>query len=162
MDFLPNKIDPEALRVAEKLYRKMEPLFTNEFLETIEDTSWEEFGHYCAMQAMGHGVGLYDFYYSWNLYTPIPDVPYVEIYELEYGYHGLNPTVILKYNKQGFAWVIVENFEKPVMVCSTCAETNLDKDEYPINIHEFVRTPHDDDCCWCIGCDTVANEKPIF
>ena len=50
MQYLPDEIHPEAVEKAVSLWETLE---ANETLEL--------FGHYAAMQFMGHGVGLEDF-----------------------------------------------------------------------------------------------------
>lgn len=86
MQIMPHDIDPAAIEAAQSLLGKME-LQNNRTIEDmiayIEDNDdgdrepiIEFFGHYSAMQAMGHGVGLYDVFGS-GVYETIK-VPYVE------------------------------------------------------------------------------------
>ena len=86
MQIMPHDIDPAAIEAAQSLLHKME-LQNNRTIEDmlayIEDNddgdrepTIEFFGHYSAMQAMGHGVGLYDAFGS-GVYESIK-VPYVE------------------------------------------------------------------------------------
>lgn len=80
MDIMPADIDPGAIRAAERLYCNFEKAF-NDFhgegdtldgayiwlhgVESMpgetETKQAENFGHYAAMQAMGHGVGLWEY-----------------------------------------------------------------------------------------------------
>lgn len=70
MDVMPDDIDPAALSAAESLANQIEAMNGKSladllaFIETNaagdREPSADLFGHYCAMQAMGHGVGLYD------------------------------------------------------------------------------------------------------
>lgn len=92
MDVMPQAVDPAAIHAAETLLMDIErtngktlpELFS--IVETMGDgdrpNTVEYFGHYCAMQAMGHGVGLYDAFGS-GVYNAIT-VPYVE-----FGSHSL-------------------------------------------------------------------------
>ena len=67
---LPDEIDSEALAAAESLMvavfeanqRQPEELLSDieEIADGDREATAEMFGHYLAMQAMGHGVGLYD------------------------------------------------------------------------------------------------------
>lgn len=86
MDQTPATIDPAAIHAAETLAmdmvrangKSLEELLL--FVETCGDGDREAnadmFGHYCAMQAMGHGVGLHDAFGS-IVYDAIK-VPYCE------------------------------------------------------------------------------------
>lgn len=73
MDVLPEKIDPAALHAARTLLMDMESAAGTVMQHIYEQARFcrdetmgdrlltpEMFGHYCAMQAMGHGVGLAD------------------------------------------------------------------------------------------------------
>lgn len=92
MSVMPANVDPAAIHAAETLLKDIErvngktlgELFA--IVETLgdgdRDNTMEFFGHYCAMQAMGHGVGLYDAFGS-DVYKAIT-VPYVE-----FGSHSL-------------------------------------------------------------------------
>lgn len=70
MDIMPEELDPAAIEAARKLRTKMEVLnrgAVDWLLAYVElkadgdrEPTMEMFGHYCAMQAMGHGVGLAD------------------------------------------------------------------------------------------------------
>ncbi|MDA1398448.1 hypothetical protein PALA31_04712 [Pseudomonas aeruginosa] len=106
MDQLPEVIDPAALHAADTLAASMlhandvkSPPFDLEslFLLAVEiagnsddkgdrELSPAMFGHYCAMQAMGHGVGLSDAF-GRRVYDAIR-VPYTEFgsYSLERDY----------------------------------------------------------------------------
>lgn len=70
MNQLPQVIDPAAIHAArtlclgierahgvtiDALFNGLEPIWAGD-----REYSASIFGHYCAMQAMGHGVGLYD------------------------------------------------------------------------------------------------------
>lgn len=87
MDQLPDEIDPAAIHAAETLARDMIRANGGRSLDELfsfvvahgcgdRDNSEEMFGHYCAMQAMGHGVGLGDAFGS-AVYNAIK-VPYCE------------------------------------------------------------------------------------
>lgn len=91
MDLLPPKTDPAAMHAARTLCMDMERV-NHEPIPTLyryarseqittrtsgdRDLTPENFGHYCAMQAMGHGVGLEDAF-GQAVYARIK-VPYVE------------------------------------------------------------------------------------
>lgn len=70
MAVMPPDADPSAIRAAEKLCIGMERANTSsieelfseaqELADVDSENTIEDFGHYCAMQAMGHGVGLRD------------------------------------------------------------------------------------------------------
>jgi hypothetical protein len=98
MDQLPAEIDPAALHAADTLATQMlianglkSPVFDFESLYLRADELSTEgadreltpelFGHYCAMQAMGHGVGLESFGYAVRDHF---SVPYIE-----FGSHSL-------------------------------------------------------------------------
>ena len=100
MDLIPDDIDPAALHAArtlefdlvhvngctlEQLYQRAEAIGPNGDREFCEDM----IGHYLAMQAMGHGVGLYDAF-GQAVYDAIK-VPYIEFsgYSLERDYFDL-------------------------------------------------------------------------
>jgi hypothetical protein len=85
MDLLPRKIDPEALDAANELCELLESsnnvwavaeLWENCLslpdVETLEPIKW---GHYAAMQAMGHGVGLWEYGYTEEILR-VPDVEF--------------------------------------------------------------------------------------
>lgn len=92
MDVMPKEIDPAAVHAARTLRMDMERLngrTIGEMLGQIErdgdgdrPNTVEHFGHYAAMQAMGHGVGLHDAFGS-AIHDTIR-VPYVE-----FGQHSL-------------------------------------------------------------------------
>jgi len=96
MDRMPDDIDPAAIHAARTLAMDIE--WKNRrtiaklmgLVETMgcgdRPATVEYFGHYCAMQAMGHGVGLYDAFGK-IVYNAIR-VPYVEFgsYSLELDY----------------------------------------------------------------------------
>jgi hypothetical protein len=99
MDVMPADIDPAAIHAANTLAMDMErtnakPLAdiyhyaieVKEFCKGDRTLNEEFFGHYCAMQAMGHGVGLDDAFGN-AVYEAIK-VPYVEFgsYSLEKDY----------------------------------------------------------------------------
>ena len=95
-DIMPAEIDPAAIHAAETLYMDMERInqrSIEDMMLCIEESgngdrenSIESFGHYAAMQAMGHGVGLHDAFGS-GVYETIK-VPYVEFgsYSLQKDY----------------------------------------------------------------------------
>lgn len=92
MDQLPAQIDPAAIHAAKTLAMDIERAngkTLGELLDFIDDNgngdrpnTAEYFGHYAAMQAMGHGVGLYDAF-GGEVYKAIK-VPYIE-----FGSHSL-------------------------------------------------------------------------
>lgn len=92
-DIMPDAIDPSAVSAARTLRLDMEHkngLTVAQMMRMIEamgdgdrPNEIEHFGHYSAMQAMGHGVGLYDAFGS-DVYEAIK-VPYVE-----FGSHSLS------------------------------------------------------------------------
>lgn len=92
MDVMPDDIDPAALHAARTLVMDMESkngrpinvLFAQAVVlhDGDREPSAEMFGHYCAMQAMGHGVGLRDAFGT-EVRESIT-VPYVE-----FGSHSL-------------------------------------------------------------------------
>lgn len=67
---MPSDIDPAAIHAARTLRMDMERANGRPIAELFADVqalgdgdrpeTWEMFGHYCAMQSMGHGVGLRD------------------------------------------------------------------------------------------------------
>lgn len=65
MDQLPDTIDPAAIHAADTLYRKIEEIFKLPIALFYEKDDGgltpEDWGHYAAMGAMGHGVGLWDY-----------------------------------------------------------------------------------------------------
>lgn len=92
MDQTPDTIDPSAIHAAVTLAIDMERINSKSVAEMMEDIvhiadgdrpeTLEYFGHYAAMQAMGHGVGLHDAFGKY-IYELIK-VPYVE-----FGAHSL-------------------------------------------------------------------------
>lgn len=92
MDVMPTEIDPAAMDAAKALVFEMERanarpinvLFAQAVVlhDGDREPTAEMFGHYCAMQAMGHGVGLSDAFGD-AAYQSIA-VPYVE-----FGSHSL-------------------------------------------------------------------------
>lgn len=86
MQIMPDEIDTAAIDAAETLCRVMErsnagsidDLFSKaqELADGDRESTIENFGHYCAMQAMGHGVGLYDAF--GNVVYETIKVPYIE------------------------------------------------------------------------------------
>jgi len=92
MDQMPSKIDPSAIHAANTLLMDIErangktlsELFgiVQEIGQGDRPNTMEYFGHYCAMQAMGHGVGLHDAF-GCEVYEGIK-VPYVD-----FGQHSL-------------------------------------------------------------------------
>lgn len=92
MNAMPDDIDPSAVHAAETLLMDLERK-NGKDLDTLmgmierdgdgdRPNTVEMFGHYCAMQAMGHGVGLYDAF-GQDMHAAI-QVPYVE-----FGSHSL-------------------------------------------------------------------------
>ena len=92
-DVMPDEIDPAAMHAARTLRMDMERengLSIGDLLGLIErdgdgdrPNTIDHFGHYAAMQAMGHGVGLNDAFGP-DVYEAIK-VPYVE-----FGSHSLS------------------------------------------------------------------------
>lgn len=92
MDIVPDEIDPAAVHAARTLRMDMERTNGASIddlmarIETMADgdrpATLEFFGHYAAMQAMGHGVGLHDAF-GFEVYDTI-GVPYIE-----FGSHSL-------------------------------------------------------------------------
>ena len=92
MDIMPTGADPAAIRAAETLFMDMERLNSisiSELMDIVEtlgagdrENTIEHFGHYCAMQAMGHGVGLRDAFGS-AVYELI------KVPSVEFGTHSL-------------------------------------------------------------------------
>lgn len=92
MGMMPGEIDPAAIHAARILRFDMErtngkPIATIlahaiEAHDGDRPADAEHFGHYCAMQAMGHGVGLLDAF-GQAVYESVR-VPYVE-----FGSHSL-------------------------------------------------------------------------
>lgn len=86
MDVMPATLDPAALSAARTLAAEMVRLngaSLDSLLERIaeiadgdREPTADNFGHYAAMQAMGHGVGLYDAF-GRAIYEAIR-VPYIE------------------------------------------------------------------------------------
>lgn len=96
MDQIHDAVDPAATHAAITLAMDMERLNSKSIAQMVEDivnvAEWdrpatmEYFGHYAAMQAMGHGVGLHDAF-GRDVYELIK-VPYIEFgsYSLEQDY----------------------------------------------------------------------------
>lgn len=86
LDIMPDEIDPAAQHAARTLRfdierangQSIESLlaYVKQHANGDRPASVEMFGHYCAMQAMGHGVGLSDAFGS-EVYESVR-VPYVE------------------------------------------------------------------------------------
>lgn len=96
MDVMPAEIDPAAVKAAEALVADMTRM-NGASLDVVyeraaaiangdREPSREMFGHYCAMQAMGHGVGLSDAF-GRRVYESVR-VPYHEFsaFDLERDY----------------------------------------------------------------------------
>ena len=93
MDVMPDEIDPAAIHAAKTLAMDIErvngkPL--ESLMRIIEEkgggdrpNTVEYFGHYAAMQAMGHGVGLADAFGK-----KVHDV--VKVPHIEFGSHSLS------------------------------------------------------------------------
>jgi hypothetical protein len=92
MDVVPDEIDPAAVHAARTLRMDIERVNAasiNHLMLRIKKiangdrpATVEFFGHYAAMQAMGHGVGLYDAFGS-DVHEMVK-VPYIE-----FGSHSL-------------------------------------------------------------------------
>lgn len=86
MGIMPPDVDPSAIRAAETLYMGIERLNGCDIVELMRivenlgagdrENNIAHFAHYCAMQAMGHGVGLRDAFGA-DVHDRIR-VPYVE------------------------------------------------------------------------------------
>lgn len=86
MDYMPDDIDPAAIHAARTLRMDIERAngkSVSDLMAIIErdgngdrENTVEMFGHYSAMQAMGHGVGLCDAFGA-DVYGKIK-IPYVE------------------------------------------------------------------------------------
>jgi hypothetical protein len=86
MEYMPDEIDPAALHAAKTLRMDVERVNGKSIselmahIETIGDgdrpNDIEHFGHYAAMQAMGHGVGLHDAF-GGDVYDSVK-IPYCE------------------------------------------------------------------------------------
>lgn len=92
MDVMPSEVDPAAIHAARTLRMDIERI-NGASVDTIlgaiqciadgdRPATMEFFGHYAAMQAMGHGVGLHDAF-GQEVYETIK-VPYCE-----FGSHSL-------------------------------------------------------------------------
>jgi hypothetical protein len=86
MNVMPDETDPEAIHAANTLMMDIERL-NNQPLEALmkiiqekgdgdRPNTVEHFGHYAAMQAIGHGVGFYDAF-GQEVYNVVK-VPYIE------------------------------------------------------------------------------------
>jgi hypothetical protein len=92
MDTMPAEIDPAATHAAQTLRVDIERANVRTIAQLLDEieahgdgdraNTAEHFGHYAAMQAMGHGVGLFEAFGS-EIYDVIR-VPYVE-----FGPHSL-------------------------------------------------------------------------
>ena len=96
MDQTPDTIDPAATHATVTLAMDMKRINSKSIAEMVEDivniADWnrpatmEYFGHYAAMQASGHGVGLQDAF-GYDVYE-LTKIPYIEFgsYSLEQDY----------------------------------------------------------------------------
>lgn len=96
MAYMPEEIDPAATHAARTLRMDVERINGKSIFDLMaiverdgdgdRPNTVEMFGHYCAMQAMGHGVGLRDAFGS-DVWEAIK-VPYVEFgsYSLQRDY----------------------------------------------------------------------------
>ena len=92
MGIMPAGVDPSAIHAAKTLFMDMERVNECSIVELMRiveslgagdrGNTVKHFGHYCSMQAMGHGVGLRDAFGD-DVYARIK-VPYVE-----FGGHSL-------------------------------------------------------------------------
>lgn len=92
MEIMPDEVDPAATHAARTLMMDLERMNRRTIAEMMADiqsradgdrpATLEFFGHYAAMQAMGHGVGLHDAF-GREVYESVT-VPYVE-----FGSHSL-------------------------------------------------------------------------
>ena len=85
LDVMPTDIDPAALHAANTLLLDLERLHKQRIEDLWQQHSGgldaDKWGHYAAMSAMGHGVGLGD----WDV---VLKIPYMEFgaYSLTYDY----------------------------------------------------------------------------
>lgn len=102
LDVMPHTLDPAATEAAQDLAARMVPIngfiggifdiaSVYELADCLDDTGADRkltpdlFGHYCAMQAMGHGVGLESFGSSVRDVINVPDLEFSSCsLELEY------------------------------------------------------------------------------
>jgi len=98
MDVMPHVTDPAAIEAAtdlaaamcedhgchviENVFKRVAVIQRNTGDSGDREVTPEMFGHYCAMQAMGHGVGLYDAFGS-EVYNQI------KVRHFEFGSHSL-------------------------------------------------------------------------
>jgi hypothetical protein len=85
LNLIPSEFDPAAWHAADTLIFDLESSNNGKPVETLyadalkqNPIAVSEFGHYCAMESMGHGVGLFDYGID------CVNVPYVE-----FGSHSL-------------------------------------------------------------------------
>lgn len=92
MDVMPAIVDPAAWIAAETLLKDIERVNGKTLAQLFDivqekgdgdrDNTMENFAHYCAMQSMAHGVGLYDAFG--------PDVyKAITVPDVEFGSHSL-------------------------------------------------------------------------
>ena len=93
MDQLPTEIDPAAITAAKTLYKEFEANLGLKLddayvklhgIDMMPDQDPETFGHYAAMQAMGHGVGLWEYCCS-QLHSKVPYLEFSQ-YDFENSY----------------------------------------------------------------------------
>jgi hypothetical protein len=96
MDVMPDEIDPAAFHAAKTLAMDLQRMNRMSVMDLFHDAAvitngdrdltLENFGHYLAMQAMGHGVGLADAF--GDEVCQAIKVPYIEFgsYSLEREY----------------------------------------------------------------------------
>lgn len=101
MDVMPEEMDPSAVAAGNKLATEMEQLNGMSLPEIMtkhqsiadgdREYTEEMFGHYAAMSAMGHGVGLWDAFgdqFDQSVKTPHMDWGVVELDPMKYPMPG--------------------------------------------------------------------------
>jgi len=78
MDQLPSRVDPAARHAALKLIKSISVEDLNKYRDV------KGFGHYAAMQAMGHGVGLGDL----DIELKVIDIEFGSIHLMGSIYHA--------------------------------------------------------------------------
>lgn len=169
MDLIPDEIDPSALFAAKLLYTLFNSRMESEgFILHTEVFAWytwqwgfndiEHFGHYVAMQALGHGVGLFDFDTPQNVIKSVPHADSVQLSKLyhdaEETHKGILPVIAPDGQLEAFAfpgaYPIYYLDKNNCVMCASCAQQSLnDEIEKPI-AWGIIEDPTDDtDCCVC-------------
>ena len=169
MDLIPDEMDPCALFAAKHLYKMFNRRMENQgFILHTEAFAWyvwqwgfedlEQFGHYTAMQALGHGVGLFDFDTPSNIRDCVLSAESVMLSRLYHdaaeNHKSILPYINLDGMLSAFAWPggypIYYLDAGSNILCATCAQQFLnDEREKPI-ARGIIGDPTDDtDCCVC-------------